>query len=89
MTSLREREVAAALLLDALFGEPPAALHPTVWMGCAISAFESVARESKKPGARYLSGIILALFLPALVFMTVRRLLDFIPRHPRDRKSVV
>jgi len=83
MTSLRGREVAAALLLDALFGEPPEALHPTVWMGCAISAFESVAFESKNPGARHLTGIILALSLPALVFITVRSLLDLTPRHPR------
>ena len=25
-----------ALLLDAAFGEPPAALHPVVWIGCLI-----------------------------------------------------
>ena len=83
MTSLRGREVAAALLLDALLGEPPEALHPTVWMGCAISAFESVVPEPKNPGVRYLSGVILALSLPALVYISVRRLLDLTPWHPR------
>ena len=31
-------QVAAALLLDALFGEPPEAVHPTVLMGRSISA---------------------------------------------------
>ncbi|MFL6057868.1 MAG: hypothetical protein ACJ732_03040 [Rubrobacteraceae bacterium] len=36
----RGGEVAAALLVDALFGEPPEDLHPTVWMGRAISALE-------------------------------------------------
>ena len=80
---MRGREVAAALVLDALFGEPPEAVHPTVWMGRAISAFETVALESKNPGIRYLSGIILALFLPALVFITLRSLLDLTPRRLR------
>jgi adenosylcobinamide-phosphate synthase len=83
MTSLRGREVAAALLIDAIFGEPPEGLHPTVWMGRAISAFESVALGSKNPGARYLAGVVLALLLPALVFIAVRRLLDLAPGHPR------
>jgi adenosylcobinamide-phosphate synthase len=83
MISLRGREVAAALLLDAVFGEPPEGLHPTVWMGRAISAFESVALGSKSPGARYLSGAVLALLLPALIFVAVRRLLDLTPSHPR------
>ena len=31
--------VAAALILDALLGEPPEKIHPTVWMGRAVSAF--------------------------------------------------
>ena len=83
MTSLRGREVAVALLIDALYGEPPEILHPTVWMGRAISIFEGVALESKNPGSRYLFGIALALSLPALVFIAVRRLLDLTPRHPR------
>ncbi|HEV2727077.1 MAG TPA: adenosylcobinamide-phosphate synthase CbiB [Solirubrobacterales bacterium] len=83
MRALRGGEVAAALLLDVLFGEPPEALHPTVWVGSAISAFEGVALESKNPGARYLSGIVLALFLPALVYIALRRLVDLTPRRPR------
>jgi adenosylcobinamide-phosphate synthase len=83
MKSLRAREVAAALLLDAVFGEPPEALHPTVGMGRAISAFERRARALKGPRARYLAGIILALSLPALVFVSLRKLLDLAPRHLR------
>jgi adenosylcobinamide-phosphate synthase len=83
MMSWRGREVAAALLLDAVFGEPPAALHPTVWMGRAISAFEGEALESKNPGARYLAGILLALSFPALAFIMGRKLLDLTPRQPR------
>ena len=42
-------QVAAALLLDAVFGEPPEALHPTVLMGRAISAFEKRALRDGEP----------------------------------------
>jgi adenosylcobinamide-phosphate synthase len=73
----------AALLLDILFGEPPEALHPTVWMGRAISAFEREGLRSPNPRVRYLAGVVLALSLPTLVFVLVRRLLDLTPRHPR------
>ena len=83
MRVLRGGEVAAALVLDALFGEPPAALHPTVWMGRAISGFEREALGLKNTHVRYLAGVALALSLPALVFVLVRRLLGFMPRHPR------
>jgi adenosylcobinamide-phosphate synthase len=79
MTSLRGREVAAALLLDALFGEPPEILHPTVWMGRAISACERRASHPKNPAARYLAGVVLALSLPALAYIMVRRLLALAP----------
>ena len=46
-------QVAAALLLDAVLGEPPEALHPTVMMGLVISAFEKRAlrMEARDPGA--------------------------------------
>jgi adenosylcobinamide-phosphate synthase len=83
MKSLRGREIAAALLLDAIFGEPPEALHPTVGMGRAISAFERGALAPKDPRARYLAGIVLALSLPALVYVSVRKLLDLAPTHLR------
>ncbi len=59
--------VAAALLLDAVFGEPPEALHPTVWMGRAISAFERRALRLKEPRVRRGAGALLALSVPALV----------------------
>ena len=83
MRSLREREVIAALFLDALFGEPPETLHPTVWMGRVISAFEREALKPMSPRVRYLAGGVLALSLPTLVFILVRRLLHLTPRHPR------
>jgi adenosylcobinamide-phosphate synthase len=81
MKALHGREVAAALLFDAIFGEPPEALHPTVGMGRAISAFERRALAVKDPRARYLAGAALALSLVALVFVSVRTLLDHVPRH--------
>jgi adenosylcobinamide-phosphate synthase len=83
MRSLRGGEVAAALLLDAIFGEPPEALHPTVWMGRVISALERVALRSKSSRDRYRAGVALALFLPALVFVLVGRLLDLTSPHCR------
>lgn len=72
-------QVAAALVLDAAFGEPPEAVHPTVLMGRAISAYEEVALRLKSPGSRRLAGIALALFMPALVFVSTRKVLDAIP----------
>jgi adenosylcobinamide-phosphate synthase len=79
MRSLRVGEVAAALLLDALFGDPPEALHPTVWIGRAISSSERAALRPKNPRTRYFAGVVLALSLPLLVFVLVRRLLDPTP----------
>jgi adenosylcobinamide-phosphate synthase len=83
MKSLRDREVVAALILDAIFGEPPEALHPTVGMGCATSAFERRALESKSPYLRYLFGVVFALSLPTLVYVSVRKMLDLTPRRLR------
>ncbi|MDQ3793174.1 MAG: cobalamin biosynthesis protein, partial [Actinomycetota bacterium] len=81
-------EVAAALLLDALFGEPPASLHPTVWMGRAISAFEGWAVGLKSPHARRLAGIVLAAAFPAIVYLSTRTLLGLGPRSLRTSLSV-
>jgi adenosylcobinamide-phosphate synthase len=75
--------VAAGLLLDATFGEPPEIIHPTVLMGRAISAFESVALTLEKPRSRRLAGIALALALPTLVFLSTKKLLDAAPGRLR------
>jgi adenosylcobinamide-phosphate synthase len=72
-------QVTAGLLLDATFGEPPEPIHPTVLMGRAISTFESSALAWEKPESRRLAGIVLALSLPALVFLSTRKLLDAAP----------
>ena len=72
-------QVAAALLLDALLGEPPEAVHPTVLMGRMISGLESYSLELANPGSRRVAGIALAISLPALVFVTSRKILDALP----------
>ena len=76
-------QVAAGLLLDATFGEPPETIHPTVLMGRAISAFEGAALTLEKPLFRRLAGIALALALPTLVFLSTKKLLDTAPGRLR------
>ena len=83
MRAAHAGEVAAALLVDAALGEPPERLHPTVWMGRAISVFEEPALRLKSPGARRSAGVLLALSLPTLVFLSVRAALGVAPRRLR------
>ena len=71
--------VAAALIIDALLGEPPERLHPTVWMGRAISAFETPALELQGANRRRAAGVLLAVTLPAAVFLSCRALLRAAP----------
>jgi adenosylcobinamide-phosphate synthase len=75
--------VAAALMLDALLGEPPERLHPTVWMGHAISAFEAPALTLQGANHRRAAGILLAAILPAAAFLSCRALLRAAPRGLR------
>ena len=74
-------QVAAALLIDAMLGEPPEPVHPTVLMGRAISAFEK--RALRLESDRRLAGIVLALSLPSLVFVSTRMVLDVVPGRLR------
>ena len=83
MSQERGGQVAAALLLDAVFGEPPEAVHPTVLMGRVISAFENRALRIKSPRYRRLAGIVLALTLPSLVFVSTQKILRIVPHKPR------
>jgi adenosylcobinamide-phosphate synthase len=77
------RQVAAALLLDAVLGEPPEAVHPTVLMGLMISAFEKRALRMESPRSRRLAGIVLAVSVPSLVFVSTRKILSLVPCKPR------
>ena len=49
-----------ALVLDALWGEPPAAMHPTVWMGCGITAARA-QRRGNTPAPALLEGALAVL----------------------------
>ena len=72
-------QIAGALLLDGVFGEPPESVHPTVWTGRVISAFEKRALGLKGPESRRLAGIVLALALPSLIFIATRQILGTLP----------
>jgi adenosylcobinamide-phosphate synthase len=80
MSPQRGGQVAAAMLLDAVLGEPPEAVHPIVLMGLVISAFEKRALRLKNPRSRRLAGIVLALSVPSLVFVFTRKILSVVPR---------
>jgi adenosylcobinamide-phosphate synthase len=83
MSPQRGGQVAAALLLDAGLGEPPEAMHPTVLMGFVISAFEKRALRIENLRSRRLAGIVLALSVPSLVFVSTRKILSVVPCKPR------
>ena len=83
MSPARGGQVAAALLLDAVLGEPPVSIHPTVLMGLVISAFEKRALRIESPRSRRLAGIVLAVSAPWLVFVSTRKILGVVPCKPR------
>jgi adenosylcobinamide-phosphate synthase len=63
--------LATALVADLVLGEPPAALHPVVWMGTVAGRAERrlggpAAERPASPLAQTLAGLLLALALPAL-----------------------
>ena len=88
MRPTRGSAVAAALLLDALVGEPREGLHPTVWMGRAISAYEKRTLKLKNPRGRRAAGIFLAGSLPTLTFLSARSLLGLAPRGLRPALEI-
>ena len=69
----------AALLADALIGEPPEAAHPIVLMGRAISAFEKLVLAFKGERRLRLAGLFLAAALPTLSFVLARFVLGLAP----------
>jgi adenosylcobinamide-phosphate synthase len=58
----RVAPLALALLLDALCGEPPARLHPVVWMGRLLDWLDT--RAPRDEAARLLYGTVVALAVP-------------------------
>ena len=83
MTRLHGASVAAALLADSLFGEPPETVHPIVLMGRAISASEKRALALKGSRQRRVAGLLLAATLPALSFALARVSLQLTPKSLR------
>jgi adenosylcobinamide-phosphate synthase len=57
--------LALAAAIDALFGEPPNALHPVVWMGNAISVGKRLAPRAGR-GAPFVAGVALAAIVPSV-----------------------
>jgi adenosylcobinamide-phosphate synthase len=80
---VRGASVAAALLVDALFGEPPEAVHPIVLMGRVVSAFERKVLDLEDAGHIRLAGLFLAVTLPALSFALSRTALILTPTKLR------
>ena len=79
MIRVRGVPVAAALLTDAVYGEPPEIVHPVVLMGRSISAFEKRALVINDPNRARLAGAFLAVVLPVLVFAVAGTVLRLIP----------
>lgn len=69
----------AALALDAAFGEPPARLHPTVWMGWAAVAFDRLGHRAKSRNARRLAGLCAASVVPGAAYALTAAALRLVP----------
>jgi adenosylcobinamide-phosphate synthase len=74
-----------ALLIDAVFGEVPDSVHPTVWMGNAITFLKPQIR-SANPSREKAGGIFLAVFVMALfavpafaILYLIRQYLGWLP----------
>lgn len=67
-----------ALVIDAVFGEPPDRFHPTVWMGNVI-AFLKLRIRNENPKIEKMNGILLCIAVAAL-FATPVSLIVFCTR---------
>ena len=72
-TLRRAAPLVLAVLLDALWGEPPAWLHPVVWMGRGLAWLEAAAPRGEP--ARLVYGLGVALGVP-LVWGCLARLVE-------------
>lgn len=54
----------SAFALDCLFGEPPAAVHPVVWMGRVVAPLERAALRLRRFG-QLLAGALIAIAVPS------------------------
>lgn len=75
--------IPAALLLDAALGEPPARLHPTVWMGRAVVVFDLLGHRARSRGGRRLAGLAAAVAVPGVSYALTSALVRRTPRPLR------
>lgn len=78
---------AGALLIDGLWGEPPAALHPTVWMGRWIAAGRRRVTAGSD-GRRFLAGIGITAGGVALT-VAIARLVERLARGDRRQAGIL
>ncbi|MBW3628810.1 MAG: adenosylcobinamide-phosphate synthase CbiB [Gemmatimonadetes bacterium] len=76
-----------ALAADVLLGEPPTALHPTVWMGKAVTA-GGAARSGGTDGAAFFQGLGLVGGGAALAFGAAWGLDRLLGRLPRGAATL-
>lgn len=68
-----------ALSFDLILGEPPALLHPVVWMGKVISFLQSIApRESYR--VQFIYGVLMVLVGIAIFTVSAYWLLSLLER---------
>jgi adenosylcobinamide-phosphate synthase len=71
-----------AFIIDFLLGEPPALIHPTVWIGRTIS-FLKPKFKSLKPKREKINGVLIWLlcffiFIPPLFFVSILKKFNFV-----------
>ncbi|MFH1031538.1 MAG: cobalamin biosynthesis protein [Chloroflexota bacterium] len=66
-----------ALILDLALGEPPASIHPVVWMGKSISLLTK-GKPRHSSGAQFLYGLIIALITIAIFAVPVYFVLSYL-----------
>jgi adenosylcobinamide-phosphate synthase len=73
--------LALALAIDLLLGEPPALLHPVVWIGRSIAALERVLPQ-RGPRRQLVAGLLLALAIPGASAAAAAAALALLARWP-------
>jgi adenosylcobinamide-phosphate synthase len=71
----------SAMVVDWVLGEPPAVVHPVVWMGRSVKAAERCV-TSRDPGAELAAGAMIALLLPCVFAGGAAVLLRALERWP-------
>ena len=77
--------VLVALLLDRLWGEPPAWLHPVIYMGKLLGVIGKCiapCEELKRDWVRFIAGMLAWCTLAALVFVVYGLIQFFLPHEP-------